>query len=235
MAVVEVRAVRGMILAVLPAAFGIAVFGVVYGALAGTRLGGPMTIAASLLVFSGTVQFSLVGLADAGASAGAVLATVAALNARNLVLGAVLRPYLHVGRGRRALLAYFLVDETVGLSVAARRDAGRTLLVSGLVCGTAWLGGTVVGVAGGRLPALQPLAEAIFPVLFVALAAITSETLGNAGRAAVGAALTGLLITAVPGLAGLAPVIAAIVVAVPGRQPAAQPPRDGGERTEVER
>lgn len=56
---------------------------------------------------------------------------VTALALRHLPLGAVLRPRLVAGRGRRVLLAWFLIDETTGLALTRGDPPERTLAVSG--------------------------------------------------------------------------------------------------------
>jgi hypothetical protein len=137
-----------------PVAGAIAVFGVVFGATASARIGPVAAIAMSLFIFSGTVQFATLGLLGAGIAP--LLLTVTALNARNLVLGSVIRPLLSVSRARRALLGWFLIDEAFGLAVASgRENAARVLLVSGLLCYAAWQVGTLLGVAGARVVALE--------------------------------------------------------------------------------
>jgi branched chain amino acid efflux pump len=219
--------VRSILATTLPAAAAIFVFGTLYGAGARVVLGAPLTIASSLFIFSGALQFALVGLASAGASAPALLLTAGTLNLRHLVLGAVLRPSMSGSRLRRAVLAFFLVDETFGFAVAAgdaaRRDGRpaaaateRTLLVSGVVCYLAWLVGTLVGVFGAGLPGVEGVAGAIFPVLFIGLASLACTKRSHVIRAVGAAALTAGWAFALPELRALAPVVAGVVVALPG-------------------
>jgi predicted branched-subunit amino acid permease len=148
------------------------VFGSLYGAAARGFLGAPLTLASSLLVYSGALQFALVALLGAGATTAPLLLTALVLNLRHLVLGAALRSRFESGRLRRALLAFFLVDETFGFAIAAGNVAApravgtateRTLLYSGLTLYVAWLVGTVVGVLGGGLAAVEGMAGALFP------------------------------------------------------------------------
>jgi predicted branched-subunit amino acid permease len=204
----------------------IAVFGALYGAGARPILGAPLTIASSLLIFSGSLQFALVALLTAGAAAPALLLTAATLNLRHLVLGAVLRPRLGGSRRRRAALAFFLLDETFGFAVAAGdaaeragqpagRAAERMLLVSGIACHLAWQTGTVIGILGAGNPAIAGVAGAIFPVLFIGLAALACRTRSHAVRALGAAALTAGLAFALPDLRALAPVVASVAVALP--------------------
>jgi predicted branched-subunit amino acid permease len=220
--------VRSILATSLPAAAAIGVFGTLYGAGARSVLGAPLTMASSLFIFSGALQFALVGLLTAGAGALAVLLTAGTLNLRHLVLGAVLRPRVGGSRWRRAALAFFLVDETFGFAIAAGdsaeragRAAGaaaeRTLWVSGAACYLAWQVGTLVGLLGAGFPGVEGLASAIFPVLFIGLASLACITRSHAIRALGAAALTAGLAFALPELRALAPVIAGVVVALPGR------------------
>ncbi len=142
-------------------------------------------------------------------------------------MGAVLRPRLGGSRLRRAALAFFLLDETFGFAIAAgdlaeRKGepagpaAERMLLVSGVVCHVAWQTGTLIGILGAGSPAVAGVAGAIFPVLFIGLASLACRTRSHAVRALGAAALTAGLAFALPDLRALAPVVASVVVALPG-------------------
>ena len=208
---------RSALATVLPVAAAIGVFGVVFGAAARPVLGAPLTLMTSVVVYSGAAQFTMVGMLAAGASAWSVLWALAVLNLRHLALGALLRPRLdHLSRARRAGLAWFLIDETVGLALVSPRSPARTLVLAGPALYGAWVTGTVIGVLGAGLPGLEELAAAVFPVLFIALAALTAVGRSGAVRALVGAGLVVGLLAAWPGLGGLAPLVAAVAVALPG-------------------
>jgi predicted branched-subunit amino acid permease len=213
------RATAAKILPVVPIALAITVFGTIYGALARSLLGTASTIVSSVLIFSGAVQFTVVGLLLAGAPPVALLLAALTLNLRNLVLGAVLRPRISTTPIRRAALSWFLVDEAVGLALQPGRDAARMLLVAGMVFYAAWIVGTLVGILGAGAVGLKGVAEAIFPVLFIGLAAISSRDPGIAVRAVVAAAITIVLVRLWPAGRGLAPVIAAAVVVIPPKVP----------------
>jgi len=212
------RVIRSILVTSLPAAGAIVVFGTLYGAAAQPLLGTPMTIASSMFIFSGALQFALVGLLSAGAGAPALLLTAGTLNLRHVVMGAVLRPRIGGSRLRRAGLAFTLLDETFGFAVAAPEEAGaeRTLFVSGIACYVAWQVGTVVGVLGAGLSGVERLADAIFPVLFIGLASLAATTGTLVIRALGAAALTATVALFLPDIRALAPVIAGALVAVPG-------------------
>lgn len=174
--------------AAAPVAAAIGVFGVVYGAAADDVLGPALAMASSVLVFSGAAQFTMVALLAAGSTPVGVLAGVAPLALRHLPLGAIVQPHLPPSRRRRALVSWFLIDETAGLALARSGPVERTMTVTGGLSYAAWVAGTAGGVAGASLPGIEPLADALFPVLFVGLAAVTAAGRSDAARAIVAGA-----------------------------------------------
>jgi predicted branched-subunit amino acid permease len=208
----------GLITAAAAPAAAILVFGVIYGSLARPLLGAGATMLSSLLIFSGAVQFTLAGLLAAGAGAGALIGGATTLNLRNLVLGAVLRPRIQTSRTKRAVLAWFLTDESVGLALASGADGARTLLASGATFYLSWQAGTALGLLGASVEGVHSAAEAVFPVLFIGLAALTCPSRSIAIRALVGAAATAGAVTLWPGSGGVAAIVAAVTVALPGRR-----------------
>jgi 4-azaleucine resistance transporter AzlC len=224
---VKATSTRSILATCLPAAAAILVFGTLYGAAARAIMGVPLTLASSLLIFSGALQFALLALLSAGATTLPLVLIAVVLNLRHLVLGAVLRPRLEASRWRRAALAFFLVDETFGFAVAAGHAAERagvpagaaierTFLNTGVVCDLAWLVGTLIGVLGVGLAGVERVAGAIFPVLFIGLASLAVTCRSHAVRALAAALLTAGIAVAAPDLRGLAPVVAAVLVALPG-------------------
>ena len=174
--------------AAAPVAAAIGVFGIVYGAAADDVLGPALAMASSVLVFSGAAQFTMVALLAAGSTPVGVLAGVAPLALRHLPLGAIVQPHLPPSRRRRALVSWFLIDETAGLALARSGPVERTMTVTGGLSYAAWVAGTAGGVAGASLPGIEPLADALFPVLFVGLAAVTAAGRSDAARAIVAGA-----------------------------------------------
>jgi predicted branched-subunit amino acid permease len=224
---VKAAGTRAILATCLPAAAAILVFGTLYGTAARAIMGVPLTLASSLLVFSGALQFALLALLSAGATTLPLVLIAVVLNLRHLVLGAVLRPRMEGSRLRRAALAFFLVDETFGFAVAAGHAAERagvpvgaaierTFLLSGVVCYLAWQVGTLIGVLGAGFAIAESLAGAIFPVLFIGLASLAVTRRSHVVRALAAALLTAGIAFAVPDLRVLAPVVAAVLVALPG-------------------
>lgn len=176
----------------------IGVFGVVYGAVANSVLGPWLTIGSSVTMFSGAAQFTMVGLLAAGATPLAVLVGVFPLALRHLPLGVLVRPRVHATRVRRALLACFLTDETVGLALTRPESPARTMTVVGGLAYAAWIVGTGAGIAGASVDGLRPLADALFPVLFVGLAAVTVRSAGDAWRAVAAGACAAVVLSIAP-------------------------------------
>jgi predicted branched-subunit amino acid permease len=201
--------------AAAPAA-AIFVFGVIYGSLARPLMGAGATMLSSLFIFSGSVQFTLAGLLSAEAGVAALVGGALTLNLRNLALGAVMRPRIQRRPIERAGLAWFLTDEAVGLSLASRADAARILLLSGAAFYLSWQAGTALGLLGASVEGVRSAAEAVFPVLFIGLAALSTPSRSIAIRALVAAAVTAASLVLWPGSRGVAAVIAAIAVALPG-------------------
>ncbi len=199
-----------------PLALAIAVFGTIYGAAASPLLGGWESVLSSAVVFSGALQFALVGLLLGGASTPAMLLTAVLLNFRHLLLGAALRPSLESPPFRRAGLAWWLIDETAGLALASRGSAAVTLLVAGSMCYGAWVAGTAAGVLGGSLASLRELAAAVFPVLFVGLAALAAHGRDLVLRALLAALVTVGLSFAFPPARDVLPALVAVAVSIPG-------------------
>jgi len=81
----------------------------------------------------------------------------------------------------------------------------------------AWLVGTLVGVLGGGLPAVESAAGAIFPVLFIGLASLAATRRSHVIRALAAAVLTALVAWLLPAC-GFGPGGGGVLVALPGRE-----------------
>ena len=102
-------------------------FGLVYGLSARTAGFSPFEAGAmSLFVFAGASQFVAVGYVLGGLSWLYIVGFTAFLNARHVLYGAALAPYLdRVPRIQRALMAQVLTDEAFALAIAHFRRLGR--------------------------------------------------------------------------------------------------------------
>jgi predicted branched-subunit amino acid permease len=208
---------RRTILAALAPAAAITVFGVIYGSLAGPQMGTANTMLSSLLIFSGAVQFTIAALLTTGAGPAALVAGAMVLNLRNLVLGAVLRSRIEHGPLQRGAMAWFLTDEAAGLALASETGASTVLIVSGVMFYLSWQLGTALGLAGASLDSLREASTAVFPVLFVGLAAAVCPSWSVALRAVGAALVAGLASWLWPASQGIVAVVAAIAISLPGR------------------
>jgi 4-azaleucine resistance transporter AzlC len=160
----------------LPVTVGIVPFGLVVG-LTIRELGLPLGTGylSSLLIFAGSAQLAVLTLVGGGAGLVAVLTTVAVVNARLLVYGALLAPSFRDQPGWfRWLAPHLLIDQTYALA-SARHDLSRPRrfrrywCALGAILGTAWMVAVAVGVlVGPALPAASPL-ELASAALFVAM------------------------------------------------------------------
>jgi len=141
---------RGFVLA-QPLTPGVAVYGLVFGALASERgLSWLQALLMSVFVYSGSAQLAALQVWSAGS--GAVLAlvlTVLAINARYVLYGAAIQPWLaHVSRPHAYGTLFLLGDGSWALAMREHakgyRDAGF-ILGSGMAGLLPWVGGTLAG------------------------------------------------------------------------------------------
>ncbi len=150
--------------------------GLVFGVLArGAELGLAEVALMSTMVFSGSAQFLALGLWATPLPVAGILIATLIVSLRHLLLGAALHPWLaRLPTARAYGLLFFLSDETWALTTHHFRAGGRDaafLLGSGLTMAVAWIGGCVLGRAGGSWltdPARWGL-DFAFTAVFVAL------------------------------------------------------------------
>ena len=108
----------------------------------------------SVLVYSGTAQAATVGGFATGAGILAAMATVLMLNARYLLYGASLRPWLgQVGPARSYATLWFLGDANWAMSTKAHADGemdAAFILGSGFSMYLPWVAGTALGAVAGN-------------------------------------------------------------------------------------
>jgi 4-azaleucine resistance transporter AzlC len=160
------------------AAVGLAVaaIGVAFGVLA-LQAGFERWVAilASILIVSGAAQFAMVGLAGSGMAP--VLIATTGLALRHIPMSARIATLVENRPLRvRLALAWVLVDETFGLTIAAARRGEDDIVAykagADLLLYSGWVAGTVAGsFLGSSIDPSAWGAEVFFALMFVGLAA----------------------------------------------------------------
>jgi predicted branched-subunit amino acid permease len=198
-------------------------YGVAFGVLAAqASLAIAEAIAMSVFIYSGSAQLAVVNALTTGsAGLGAVVATVLLLNARYLLFGAALRPWLGAAPALPTYLGLFFMGDGNWMLTMKAHDEGEQdggyLIGSGIAMVAPWVGGTVVGFYAGALipnPAtlgldflLVAFAAAmaagmvkargdLAPVALAAVVSIGAATVTTGGWPVVAAGLAGLLYAA---------------------------------------
>ena len=144
---------RGMI-EIMPVAAFLVPFGIAFGVAASAKgVPADVSLLMSMVVFAGAAQFAVLDLWYAPLPLLTIALTVLAVNARHLLLGAALAPWLlQIPLARRALALLPLSDANFAYATAAKDrgevDAG-ILLGSGLAMWLIWIAGTAVGAFAG--------------------------------------------------------------------------------------
>ncbi|MDR3037731.1 MAG: AzlC family ABC transporter permease, partial [Candidatus Adiutrix sp.] len=163
-----------------PLVAGVLPFALLYGAAAralGLSLG--QTAGMSLAVFAGSAQLVFLDLWSQGASLLVIIVTGLVINLRLAMYSASLAPHLGVpGPTRRLAAAYFLTDESYGVSLG-RFLSGRAqpaspfffFLGSAGPCWLSWQAGGLTGyLAGALIPeAAGRVMSLAVPLIFLAL------------------------------------------------------------------
>ena len=156
------------------------------------------TMTFSVIVIAGASQFTALQLMSENAPTWVVLASALAVNLRLAMYSASITPHLGAAPGwQRALIAYFLVDQTYALSVVdaeARPDQSIAQKVAFFfghatpICGT-WYLGTLLGAwLGTTVPADWNLDFAL-PIAFLAMIGPLLRTPAHVAAALVSVAL----------------------------------------------
>ena len=141
---------------ILPIAVSVVIYGSVSGVLAREAgLSFAETALMSGLVFSGSLQFTALGIWATPLPVASLLLTAVALNLRHLLLGAALRLRFSRFSNRQVYPSLlFMTDENWALSISrfnrGERDGGH-LLGGGIVVYLAWVGSNMLGHSAGSL------------------------------------------------------------------------------------
>lgn len=200
----------------LALAVGIFLYGAGFGLVAAqAQLALAEALAMSAGVFSGSAQLAALNLMATGEfTLWSLAATVLLVNARYLLFGAALRPWLSAATPARAYGTLLLTGDAnwmLTMRAIARGEEDRAYLAgTGLPLVVAWLGGTAVGVPGGRiLPDPETLAaDLLLPAFAATMSAAMLRGGGPVLPAAVGAGVA-LALAPVAG-AGIAVIAAGL-------------------------
>ena len=211
--------VRRGFIAMQPLAIGVLAHAVTFGLLAqGAGFSIFDAVLMSATVYSGTAQTAAVSVLATGAGVVAAVSTVVLLNARYILYGAALRPWLGQVSPVQAYGSLFLLGDGSWLLAmrayeAGDRDAGY-VLGTGLGSFAPWIAGTMLGSLIGKwIPAPQLLAldfllvawcaammvgmartrASLWPGGVALLAALVTDRLAPAGWPIVAAGLAGAL------------------------------------------
>lgn len=198
-------------------------FGIVFGVVAieaGFTLGQAMAFTIS--TYAGAAQLTAIQLLHDGAPLAIVVLTALAVNARMAMYSAALAPHLgDAPLWQRALMGYFMVDQTYALSamqyemhpqMSLAAKAGYYFGVATLIW-PVWVAGSLAGaVLGNLIPSWVPLGFAV-PIAFMAMVGPMLRTLAHMATAFVSIA-GALVFSAVPYSLGL--LIAAVLAMITG-------------------
>lgn len=189
-----------------PLGLGIFVYGLAFGLVAAqAELALAQAMAVSAVVYSGSAQLAALNLIGTGqVTIVALFATVMLINARYILFGATLQPWLSQTTAPRALGSLLLVGDANWILVMRaieRGEADRAYLAgTGIPMFVGWMGGTAIGVVSGRiLPDPHALgADLMLPAFAAAMMTAMLKTRVAWASAIVGAGVA----LAVAGVAG---------------------------------
>ncbi len=172
------------------------------------------------LMYAGSAHLAAITLLEGGASTVAVLATVAIINARLSMYGAVIEPHFRAQPAWfRWLAPHFLVDQTYVMATARDdladpRRFRRYWATAGLVLGVGWTAAMAAALLlGPAVPVDSPLTFAATAVFVGLLVPQLRQRLAR--RPAVVAAVVALIASPLPsGLGLLLATVGGIVPAV---------------------
>ena len=162
---------------VIPLTIPVIPFGIIYGVTA-TEIGlSPMiTFVMSFVIFAGSSQIAFSQLFIAGASPLVMITSVAVINSRHLLYGAVLSQYLNkLNHYWRFLLSYLMTDQAFSVSLSYFKKNKRIynphfhMLGSGFTLWFLWQISTLLGIVLGNIVPEQLGLEFTIPLTFLSL------------------------------------------------------------------
>lgn len=137
-----------------PLSLFVIVFGLAYGVAAlQNGLSGLETLLMSALVFAGASQFAAIDMWGPEIPLVALMATTFAINARHLLMGAALYPWLRGLPARQRYASVLVMSDSNWAMAAADYQRGESnvgiLVGGGIALWVAWMIGTLLGVVFG--------------------------------------------------------------------------------------
>jgi predicted branched-subunit amino acid permease len=171
------------------------VYGLAFGLVAAQAgLSWGWALAISVTVFSGSAQLAALSLIQAGeATLLTLAATILVMNARYLLFGATIQPWLSRAGPLRAFASLLLIGDANWIATMRAAEKGEEdrayLAGTGVPLVGAWLGGTLVGVIfGAVLPDPHALgADLMLPAFAAAMMAVMVRSRAALIPVAVGA------------------------------------------------
>ena len=155
----KLKTLTNGIIEVSPLMIPVVPFGIIYGVI-GMELGiGPyMTLGLSIIIFGGASQIVLLQLFSGGASTLVIISSVAAVNARHVLYGAVLSEHLSsLKLYWKIILSYVMTDQAFAVSNDYFKKNKKNnnnhyhLLGSGFTCWIIWQVSTILGIILGSV------------------------------------------------------------------------------------
>lgn len=162
---------------VIPLTIPVIPFGIIYGVTA-TEIGlSPMIIfVMSFVIFAGSSQIAFSQLFIAGACPLVMITSVAVINSRHLLYGAVLSQYLNkLNYYWRVLLSYLMTDQAFSVSLSYFKKNKKNynshfhMLGSGFTLWFLWQISTLLGIVLGNIVPEQLGLEFTIPLTFLSL------------------------------------------------------------------
>ncbi len=162
---------------VAPHLLSVVPFGIIFGAI-GIELGFDpiMTYATSLIIFGGASQIVFLQLLSGGASSLIAITSVAVINSRHLLYGAVLSEYLDkLSLIKKLFISYFIVDQGFAVSnIYLKKNSEQNfnyyhLMGSGIVLWFCWQIATIIGIFLGSIVPDELGLKFAIPLTFIAI------------------------------------------------------------------
>ena len=125
----------------------------------------------SVIVFSGSAQFSAAGLFGIGASGTSIVLTTFIINLRHLLYTLSLGQRLELSWPQKLLAAHLATDEAFGVTIASENVTYPFFMGTALSLFTAWNASTLAGILlSAAVPDPAALGiDFVFPLAFLAL------------------------------------------------------------------